>query len=186
MKWCGQKDGTAGRAVWQCNEAHAFLMPNNYIKNNDPVYLVLIAFPRQHWSRERVIIHFARIVPYLPDYMISRTGRPQCERSFFLSYKFSKYCAVTHKHGRSLRCESERCREETSKIRVKSSSLYRRNGSRKRLEDFHHPRLLVGDTGCCVRWCHVVLCTLLAAKSTKYSNMSTIHARKTSKMHNFC
>jgi hypothetical protein len=73
----------------------------------------------------------------------------------FLSYKLSKYYTVTHKHGRSLRSESERCREETSKIRVKSAFLYRRTGSRKFLEDFHHPRLLLGDTGCCVHWRHV-------------------------------
>jgi hypothetical protein len=43
---------------------------------------VLIAFPRHDWLRERVIIHFARTVTYLPDYMISRTGRPQCGCSF--------------------------------------------------------------------------------------------------------
>jgi hypothetical protein len=75
--------------------------------------------------------------------------------ALLLSYKLSKYYAVTHKHGRSPRSEIERCREETSKIRVKSAVLYRRTGSRKLLEDFQHPRLLLGDTGCCVHWCQV-------------------------------
>jgi hypothetical protein len=114
---------------------------DNFGSIKDKESLFKEIYMRSFAIHRETLVLLPLLLPYLPDYTMSGPG----------SINSVSINAVTHKHGRSLRGESQRCREETSKIRVKSSVLYRRRGARNIPGDSRHPRLLLAGTGCCVR-----------------------------------
>ena len=122
-------------------------------------YLILTALPRQEWLRERPSI--LRYNMFCASCFLStrlhniRNGKITMLTLYFWATNSVNFMWLLTNMVGVFVVKAKGVVKKLARSGWNLPILYRRRGSRKLLEDFHHPRLLLGDTGCCVHWCQV-------------------------------